>query len=121
MNGNSLFKKGLAVAVILLFIGMSVVPSTGIIVEDAQIDCFSIPYYWANQPPEALNITGPHYGRPGMKYTFCIEGVDPGPDGDALFCMWDWDDGNNTWWLGPYDSGEMMCASHAWSEEGTYT
>ena len=115
------FNKGLAVAVIFLFLGISVIPSTGIIVEDAQIDCFSIPYYWANQPPEALNITGPHYGRPGMNYTFCIEGVDPGPDGDDLFCMWDWGDGDNTGWLGPYDSGEMMCASHAWSEEGTYT
>jgi len=114
-----MIRKGITLAVMLLFIGMSIVPSTGIIVEDAQIDCFSIPYYWANQPPEALNITGPHYGRPGMNYTFCIEGVDP--DGDDLFCMWDWGDGNNTGWLGPYASGEMMCASHAWSEEGTYT
>jgi len=71
-----------------------------------------------NEAPEALNITGPHYGRPGVNYTFCIEGVDP--NGDDLFCMWDWDDGSNTEWLGPYASGEMMCASHAWSEEGTY-
>ncbi|MCK4331955.1 MAG: PKD domain-containing protein, partial [Thermoplasmatales archaeon] len=79
----------------------------------------TIPYDWPNQPPEALNITGPHYGRPGVNYTFCVEGVDP--DGDDLFCMWDWGDGNFSDWLGPYGSGEMMCASHAWSEEGTYT
>ncbi|UCD13104.1 MAG: hypothetical protein JSW60_05965 [Thermoplasmatales archaeon] len=72
-----------------------------------------------NQPPDAPNITGPHYGRPGVEYTFCIDGI-VDPEGDDLYCMWDWGDGNFSGWLGPYGSGGTMCASHAWSEEGEY-
>ncbi|UCD13811.1 MAG: PKD domain-containing protein, partial [Thermoplasmatales archaeon] len=72
-----------------------------------------------NQPPDAPNITGPHYGRPGVEYTFCINGI-VDPEGDDLYCLWDWGDGNFSGWLGPYGSGGTMCASHAWSEEGEY-
>ena len=102
-------KKLQAFGIILIFIGLSVIPSTADIVKDAHVcDCNS----------EALNITGPHYGRPGVNYTFCVEIVDP--NGDYLFCIWDWGDENNTGWLGPFGSGEMICASHIWSKEGTY-
>ncbi|MBN1280635.1 MAG: VCBS repeat-containing protein [Candidatus Thermoplasmatota archaeon] len=71
-----------------------------------------------NQPPLAPNITGPGYGRPNVSYTFCITVTDP--NGDDLYCNWDWGDGTSSGWLGPYPSGQMMCASHAWAQEGTY-
>ncbi len=84
-------------------------------------------YNWAmgaivkgdNLPPNVPIITGPNYGRPGVYYTFCIECVDP--EGDHLYCFWDWDDGTITQWIGPYASGETICLSHAWSKEGMYT
>ena len=54
-----------------------------------------------------------------MKYTYCINGTDP--DGDFIYVFWDWGDGTNTGWLGPYPSGEEICASHTWTKKGTYT
>lgn len=71
-----------------------------------------------NLPPQTSNITGPSYGRPGGEYTFCIDVIDP--EGDQIYCMWNWGDGDFSDWLGPYSSGENICASHAWSEEGVY-
>lgn len=71
-----------------------------------------------NQPPVMGNITGPSYGKPGMNYTFCIQVTDP--EGDAVFCLWDWGDGSTTEWGGPYSSDEEICAIHAWTNEGIY-
>jgi hypothetical protein len=73
----------------------------------------------AHVPPTNPNITGPHYGRPGIVYTFCIQGVTD-PEGDAIYCIWNWGDGNVSGWLGPFNSGEPFCASHVWSQEDTY-
>jgi hypothetical protein len=67
-----------------------------------------------NPPP----ITGPSWGLINVMYTFCITMTNP--NGDNLYCKWDWGDGNITDWLGPYSSGEMICASHAWSQKGSY-
>lgn len=77
--------------------------------------CFPIV---TNQPPGGGNISGPMYGQPGVDYTFCISVADP--DGDNIYCLWDWDDGSESEWLGPYTSGEVICVTHAWSEDGVY-
>jgi len=71
-----------------------------------------------NQPPTVGNISGPLYGQPGVNHTFCVIGSDP--DGDTVFCLWEWGDGTSSGWLGPYASGEEICASHAWSNEGSF-
>ena len=72
----------------------------------------------SNQPPSMNNFTGPMHGKPGVNYTFCVTVTDP--EGDSIFIMWDWGDGTNSGWLGPYESGEEMCAIHAWISEGIY-
>lgn len=64
------------------------------------------------------NISGPSYGRPGIEYIFCVEFTDP--EGDDFYIYWDWGDGNMEEWLGPYGSGETICLSHVWSDEGLY-
>ena len=66
-----------------------------------------------NNPPDVPDIDGPEYGRPGVKYTFYVEAVDP--DEDSIYCMWDWGDDSYSAWLGPFGSGEVISASHAWS------
>jgi hypothetical protein len=53
-----------------------------------------------------------------MNYTFCIQVTDP--EGDTVFCLWDWGDGSTTEWGGPYSSGEEICGIHAWTNEGIY-
>ena len=42
------------------------------------------------------------------------------PDGDQLYYLWDWGDNTTSDWLGPYNSGEEIIASHSWSDEGVY-
>jgi hypothetical protein len=43
------------------------------------------------------------------------------PDGDAVYYYFDWGDGGNSGWLGPYASGASGCKDHSYSSEGTYT
>ncbi len=72
-----------------------------------------------NQAPETPTINGSHYGKINVDYSFSI-GAITDPAGDQIYCEWDWGDGNTSGWLGPYNSGETVSASHAWSEPGTY-
>ena len=73
-----------------------------------------------NLPPNPPTISGPHYGKINTDYTFSLGAVSD-PNGDQLFCQWDWGDGNLSGWLGPYDSGAIVNSSHAWGEPGNYT
>jgi len=34
--------------------------------------------------------------------------------------MFDWGDGTNSGWVGPYNSGQTASASHTWLIKGTY-
>jgi outer membrane protein assembly factor BamB len=72
----------------------------------------------SNQPPSMGTINGPFYGRVGVNYTFCITVTDP--EMDNIYCLWDWGDGTDSGWLGPYQSGDEICATHAWTQEGAY-
>jgi len=73
-----------------------------------------------NTQPDKPTIDGPHYGKTKTVYTFSI-GEITDPNGDSLYCLWNWGDGNSSGWLGPYDSGQIVSNSHAWNEPGTYT
>jgi hypothetical protein len=42
------------------------------------------------------------------------------PDEDQIYYLWSWGDGNISNWEGPYNSGEIVNASHTWSQKGTY-
>ncbi len=73
-----------------------------------------------NYPPTTPIIEGPTTGKPGEEFTYCIsEIIDP--EGDDIFVLWDWDDGTNSGWLGPYGNGEKICENHSWQRIGDYT
>ena len=72
-----------------------------------------------NHPPSSSPIAGPALGLIDTNYSFCFNTTDL--DGDPLYCTWDWGDGGSSDWLGPYPSNGTICASHAWSQNGTYT
>ncbi|MBN1280170.1 MAG: PKD domain-containing protein, partial [Candidatus Thermoplasmatota archaeon] len=72
-----------------------------------------------NIPPPAPHISGPTWGIINNPYTFSL-GAITDPDGDQLYCLWDWGDGTTSGWLGPYASGTTVTATHTWSEKGTY-
>ena len=73
-----------------------------------------------NYPPEKPEKpNGPSNGKPGVEYTFSSSCVDL--DDNKLYYMFDWGDGNNSGWLGPYGSGEIVSANYTWSSKGTYS
>jgi len=72
-----------------------------------------------NMPPDKPSMpSGPTSGMIEVEYTYTSNTTDP--DGDDVYYLFDWDDGNDSGWLGPYNSGDTVEASHAWDDEGIY-
>ena len=61
---------------------------------------------------------GPKEGVIDTEYTFTTSTEDP--QEDDVYYLFDWDDGTDSGWLGPYPSGSEQSASHSWDEEGKY-
>ena len=34
--------------------------------------------------------------------------------------LFNWDDGTNSDWLGPFESGTEICETHSWKDKGSY-
>jgi len=72
-----------------------------------------------NRPPETPDAPdGPDEGVTGVEYTFTA--VTSDPDGDQIYYMFDWEDGNDSGWVGPYNSGQTGNASHIWEAAGDF-
>jgi len=72
-----------------------------------------------NYPPEKPDKpTGAEQGKPDIEYTFSTSTSDP--EGDDIYYMWDWGDGNYSDWVGPFSSGDNCEQSYSWSSEGEY-
>lgn len=61
---------------------------------------------------------GPKEGVIDTEYTFTTSTEDP--QEDDVYYLFNWDDGTDSGWLGPYPSGSEQNASHSWDEEGNY-
>ena len=71
----------------------------------------------SNSPPEIPDIpSGTTEGEVGIEYDFSSNTTDP--EGDNIFYLFDWGDGADSDWLGPYSSGDTCTASHSWSNPG---
>ncbi len=68
-----------------------------------------------NTPPPP---DGPVEGVIDTEYEFSTKTEDP--QGDNVSYLFDWDDGTDSGWLGPFPSGTTQSASHSWDEEGEY-
>ncbi len=72
-----------------------------------------------NKAPEKPNTpNGLTSGKVNDYYNYSTSTIDS--DGDQLFYLFDWGNGNNSSWLGPYNSNQMCTASHNWTEKGSY-
>ena len=71
-----------------------------------------------NEPPEKPTINGPTWGTGGKKYEFTFVSTDA--DEHNIYYRVDWDDGQDTGWLGPYSSGEQITLNHSWNNKGEY-
>ena len=73
----------------------------------------------SNHPPnQPAKPTGPTNGKTGTPYTYNASTIDP--DGDNVYYWFDWGDGTNSGWVGPYASGATGNATHTWTTKGTY-
>ena len=72
-----------------------------------------------NKPPETpTKPVGPNVWAQFMEITFETTTTDP--EGDSIYYMFDWGDGNDSGWIGPYASGQPGGASHIWNKTGDY-
>jgi serine protease AprX len=63
--------------------------------------------------------SGPSIGTLDRLYHF--SSTSSVPDGEDVYFFFDWGDGTNSGWIGPYSAGAMVTASHSWSELGNYS
>jgi len=85
---------------------------------DGKIDEFKIIKYPGGNEQEPPIISGPTSGDPGVEYEFTFVTNDPEQDNIWLHILWG--DGNETGWIGPYESGAEVKVSYAWEEDGEY-
>ena len=69
-------------------------------------------------PLKPSTPNGPPSGEAGIEYTYKSNTTDP--DGDEIYYLFDWSDGTDSGWIGPYISGDNASASHIWSKQGSY-
>lgn len=81
---------------------------------------FMEPNGWVNEPPDKPDKpSGETKGKINTDYIYTTKTIDV--DGDQVCYQWDWGDGSQSTWLGPYDSGLFAAAEHSWSVKGDYS
>lgn len=70
------------------------------------------------EEPSVPHVDGPSNIKPNEKATFSAYATDA--DSDELFYLFDWGDGSNSEWIGPYIPGEIVEISHEWIDKGDY-
>jgi hypothetical protein len=71
-----------------------------------------------NPPSEPDRPSGSSSGKAGIQLTFNSLATDP--EGDDIYYLFDWGDGTDSGYLGPYNSGETAQATHAWKKDGVF-
>jgi thiol-disulfide isomerase/thioredoxin len=73
----------------------------------------------SNLPPATPQApSGETNGNTGNEYTYTTTTTDPNDDG--VWYWFEWGDGSNSGWVGPFNSGQTGSASHIWSDTGIY-
>lgn len=72
-----------------------------------------------NTPPnQPTKPSGLQVGKRGRSYSYTSVAIDI--DDDRLYYLFDWGDGTDSGWIGPYASGQTATASHIWDNPGAY-
>ncbi len=83
-------------------------------------DLSMAPVITSDPPANPDKPSGPDEGIPNIEFTFSTSTIDP--DDDQVYYLWDWGDGSGSEddWIGPFNSGETVEASHVWDDLGNY-
>ena len=71
-----------------------------------------------NHPPVKPSLDGPSLGKTKVEYTYKSSTTDH--EGNKIYYWFDWGDGTNSGWIGPYSSGEIAEITHSWIKKGAY-
>jgi len=85
---------------------------------------FGYLYAFNNMDPDAPTtpeINGPNKGKKEIEYQYTFKSSSP--LGRDLYYYVEWGDGDWTtlWWIGPYNSSEIIVLNHTWPDEDEYT
>ena len=69
-------------------------------------------------PNKPSKPSGPNSGKPGTSYEYSSSTTDN--EGDQVYYLFDWGDGTDSGWIGPYNSGDECSVSHTWTRRGSY-
>jgi hypothetical protein len=72
----------------------------------------------SQQPNNPDRPNGIINGGIDKEYTYLSSSSDP--QEDQILYWFDWGDGTNSGWLGPYNSGETVSSSHIWTKSGSF-
>ena len=87
--------------------------------ESSWSEPFTVTISGINQPPNKPDTpSGKTNGKADVEYSYSTFTNDP--EGHSIYYMWDWGDGNQSEWLGPYNTGETCEAIHMWEEQDDY-
>jgi parallel beta-helix repeat protein len=70
-------------------------------------------------PPIIVSISGSHYRKPGAEDKISVEVADS--EGDAVYCKYDWGDGQVTDWVGPGFTWDNISATHSWTKKSSFS
>ena len=68
-----------------------------------------------DKPSKPIGITK---GEINNEYFYKSQATDP--ENDKLYYWFDWSDGSNSSWIGPFNSGVEVESSHVWNVNGSY-
>jgi len=80
-----------------------------------KIFSFKDPNY---SPDTPTTPKGPVAAGAGIPVNFSTLTTDP--DGDSVYYMWDWGEGNLSGWQGPFDSNQPVTENYTWVDDGRY-
>jgi len=81
---------------------------------------YSIPSLFnsSSPPNKPTKPSGTASGVIRNEYTYFSSSIDS--DGDQIYYLFDWGDGTDSGWIGPYGSGETAEISHSWATRGNF-
>ena len=72
-----------------------------------------------NAPYKPIQPQGPATGEVRTELTYTTSTIDP--QDDQVYYLWDWGDGADSGWIGPYNSEETCTASHTWNSRNSFS
>jgi hypothetical protein len=86
--------------------------------EYAEVEFTTLTQPANHKPDQPEKPSGPSTGKPGTSYTYSSSATDE--DGDYLYYLFDWNDGTDSGWIGPFNTGEIAESTHSWTNKGNY-